>query len=275
MGFGHIQVSSPRYELLGRNGGTGTTVAASATPDTKGSWVTIGTTSFVWDGFYITNGRSGVATTGGAYRIDVAVNTGGSDEIIVEDLSSSGVAWYLQAPGPVYLPVQVPAGATLKMRCQSSSGGDFIYPSILGVAGDGHYIRGSTQLRSATDWSNSIPANGGWTFSGTTLTSWLEVISSTPERFAYLYFGLSNPLGVTILDVMFEIGTGVAGVENTLFTIHAYDDSQNGAVGGPLGRALGPYACDIPPGTRLAVRAQSAYGAAAGSISPCLWGLAA
>lgn len=276
MGYGQPLVSAARYEMLGRNGGTGTTVAANATANIKGSYVTIGTASFDYDGFWFTAGRAGVGSTGVAYRYDIAVNNGGSDQIICQDLFYEGSSlWYLQTPSAFYLPIRVPKGGVLKVACQSSAGGDWMYPSIQGVAGDSHFLRGFTSLIATTDWTNTGPANSGTGVGGTTQTGWVEVCASTAYRVAALYLGLAlkGAGGSTYLDCMFDVATGTAGNERQLFTVHGYDDTTNGTNSALLGAPAGPYAVDIPAGTRLSVRMQGSFASATGILYPTLFGL--
>ena len=276
MGYGQPLVASTRYEMLGRVNGTGTTVAAHASANTKGSYVTLGTATFDYDGFWFTAGRSQTASTGVAYRYDIAVNNGGSDTIICQDLFYEGsTLWYLQTPSAFYIPVRIKNGAVVKVRCQSSAGGDYMYPSLQGVGGDNHLMRGFTSLIACTDWTNTAPTNAGLAAIPPAQTGWVEVCASTAYRVAALYLGLALKAagGSTFLDCMFDVAMGVGGSEMQLFTVHAYDDTINGTNSALLGAPAGPYPVDIPAGTRLSVRMQGSFTSASGILYPTLFGI--
>jgi hypothetical protein len=280
VGTSRPKIASPRYQLLGRSGsaGTGTAVAASATADTKGSYVTIGTTSYAYDGFKLTNGRSGVGSTGVAYRIDLATDDGlgGGPQIIMQDMFYEGsTLWYLQALSPIEIPVRIPSGVDLKMRCQSSAGGDWVYPSIQGVSADNSRVRGYTKLLPATDWTGTAPNNSGFNPGGATQTGWVTVCASTSDLFAGLYVGLAlrGAGGSTYLDFMIDVAIGSVGNEQYLFTVHGYDDSNNGSPSAMLGCPAGPYDCDIPAGSRIAMRFQGSFASATGVLYPTAFGL--
>ncbi len=253
MGYARALVSSTRYETKGISGGVGTTVTAGSA-NTKGSFATLGTTGFGYDGFhlYIT-GLGGGGTT--RYRVDISSNTGGSDQLIVEDLyfdpSPAGV--YSADQRSILVPVSVPTGAVLKARCQSVAGATSLSVSILGFQGDAKATKGFRALKSATDWTNTDPTSTV-TLTGTTLTGWQQVQASTPVRFAGLYLGLDS-LGngsLTTAHATFEIGIGPGGSEHTTGIVIA----RQITAALPLVDTHGPYPCDIAAGYRLAVRAQ-------------------
>ena len=253
MGFARALVSSTRYETQGISGGVGTTLTAGATANTKGSFAILGTTGFEYDGFhlYIT-GFTGGGTS--RYRVDIAVNTGGSDQVIVEDVyfDPSPAATYYADQKSVLIPVNVPRGAVVKARCQSTGTSVTVAASVLGFQGDAKATKGFRALKSATDWTNTDPTNS-LTLNGTTLTGWVQIMASTPVRFAGLYLTLDS-LGSTSLTTAhatFEIGIGASGSEHTTGIVIARQLSALNVI-----NMHGPYPCDIAAGTRLAVRAQ-------------------
>jgi hypothetical protein len=262
---------------LGLSSGTGVTVTASATANTKGSYSTIGTTSFEYDAVWVTL-QELVGGTGYRQRIDIAANTGGADEVIIADLffdaSTNGGAWYnTAAPFTFCVPVCVPAGAVLKARAQSSTGSGTVAVWLQGQQGDAKAVRGFRGLASATDWTNT-DATGSCAFSGQTLSSWAQIQASTPNRFAGLMVGLDS--GGTVpsgFQFLVDVGWGSSGSERKLFSLGSYF-----YFGGfsPLSVSLaGPFPCDLPAGSRLVGRVQSNYSSAAGAIKPLLYGLIA
>jgi hypothetical protein len=276
MGFAGNLGASARYQTLGRSGGGGTQITASATANTKGSYATLGTTGFDYDGFWVTI-TSVVSGTTYRQRVDLAVNTGGSDQVVAEDVYYDGSItgeWYDNSGAGFFVPVKIPGGAVVKARCQSSTGSGTLLVSINGMQGDARLVSGFRALKSATDWTNTDPTNS-LTLGGTTLSGWTQVMASTPVRFAGLYLGLDS-LGAApgFVSCFFDIGWGIAGSEQVLTTVGTA--SFGGGGPSPLFyHPIGPFPCDLPAGTRLAVRGQSAYSGAAGTVYPVLHGLAA
>ena len=270
MGYARALASSTRYETQGISGGNGTTITPGAA-NTKGSYTTLGTAGFSYDGFFATcTGLGGGGTT--RYRVDLAVNNGGSDQVIVEDLyfdPSSGGLYYL-GPRRILLPVSLAAGAVVKARVQSANGSGSCLVGVLGFQGDAKATKGFRALKSATDWTNTDPTNS-LTLSGTTLTGWSQVMASTPVRFAGLTMSI-NSLGtnLTAAQATFEIGIGASGSEHTTGIVIPLQ------LFGGMG-SLGTESClpcDIPAGSRLSVRAQCSA-ADTNSIGIVLNGLAA
>jgi hypothetical protein len=253
VGYTRALVSSTRYETQGISGGVGATVTAPATANTKGSFSTLGTTGFEYDGFHLTiTGLPGAGT--GRFRIDVSSNTGGSDQLIVEDLyfDASPAGIYAADQKSILVPVAVPAGAVLKARAQATAASLALSVGILGFQGDAKATKGFRALKSATDWTNTDPTNA-LTLSGTTLTGWTQIMAATPVRLAGLYLELDS-LGSagTTSHATFEIGIGASGSEHSTGIVVA----RQLVSGGALVTCHGPYPCDIAAGTRLTVRAQ-------------------
>ncbi len=276
MGYAPSLGASARYQMLGRSGGGGTQITANATANTKGSYATLGTASFDYDGFWVAI-TSVVSGTIYRQRVDIAVNTGSSDQVIAEDVYYDGSvsgAWYDNSARSFFVPVKIPRGAVVKARCQSSTGSGTLLAAVNGMQGDARMISGFRALKSATDWSGTDPTNS-LALSGATLSGWTQVTASTPARFAGLYLGLDS-LGTApgFAACIFDIGWGTAGSERVLTSIGTASYGSSGV--SPLFYApAGPFPCDLPAGTRLAVRGQSAYSSAAGTVYPVLHGLAA
>lgn len=252
MGYARALASSTRYESKGLASGVGTTVTSGAA-NAKGSFATLGTTGFAYDGFHLTiTGLSGGGAT--RYRIDVTSNTGGSDQLIVEDLyfDPSPAGLYYADQKSILVPVAVAAGAVLKARCQAVAASVSLSVGVLGFQGDAKATKGFRALKSATDWTNTDPTNA-LTLSGTTLTGWTQIMASTPVRFAGLYLALDSRGSVSATShATFEIGIGASGSEHSTGIVVA----RQLAASSGLVDCHGPYACDIAAGVRLAVRAQ-------------------
>lgn len=112
-----------RAETLGANSGTtrGTQIDPGGSANTKGSYITIGTTGFDWKWLVVILGTvSGAMPTGQTeWRADVAL--GGTPDIIVPDWtiatdSNSDDLW----SDTITIPFEVPAGTAVKIRAQCS-----------------------------------------------------------------------------------------------------------------------------------------------------------
>lgn len=257
-------VSSTRYETLGIGTGIGTNVTAG-TLHTKGSYATIGTSSFDYDGIILCVQPS--TATSQNWRIDIAINTGGSDQIIVED-------WFAPIDATVgkghnvYIPVFVPKGAVVKARAQTAHTTNVVNVAVVGFQGDENSMRGFRALRSLTDWgaSSESPSNSV-AMSGTTLTGWVQIAASSACRVSAIYASVDTLSAVGGATGSFEVGWGAAASEKALFRISwAYATSVTRIPSVPQG----PFPCDFPAGTRFAVRGQAS---ASDTFSVALHGL--
>lgn len=241
-------IAGVRSETVGAGTGQGTAVTANASANTKGSYATLGTMNLkaALLMLSVSNGNAAVNT----YRIDIAINTGGSDTIIVPDLfwdtTSGGSAEFL-------LRVAIPAGASIKVRCQAAAGGNVMHATITGFNKDARGEHGHAQAVSCTDFTNTLPTNTV-SLNGTTQTAWTTICASTPSRVSELLLSPSVGGDTTrsSSNLLFEIGIGAAGSEISLSKFASRQSTSN-IVGGPW-----QMPCDIPAGTRLAFRAQAA-----------------
>lgn len=261
--------AASRLEILGTGTGTGTTVTANATGNTKSAAATIGSTTFAWSGFIV----QAEPSPGGArrYRFDVVANNGGSDQVIVAD-------YYFEFPNgtgvpqciAVDFPVAVPSGASLKIKLQSSTGSETAVFTILGYALDTPGPVGASRVVSCTDWTNTQPTNSV-TQTNTTFTAWTTIVASTPARVSRLWLNPSNAgdTGRTATDFLVEIAVGAAAAEQRIASFFGKQVATFCQFGG------WQFPCDIPAGTRLSFRVQTASGVAADSMGVAAVGLAA
>jgi hypothetical protein len=253
MGFGQPLAASARYETQGLSSGMGTSVTASGTANTKGSYIALGgATGFEYDGFYVAiTGNSGGGTV--RYLTDIAADNT-AQEVVAANLffDPQAAESYTADRQFIYIPVKVKKGATLYARCQSSVGGGTLSVSTLGYAGDGRMLAGFSKQICATDLTGSDPTNT-ITLNGSTLTGWTQVMASTPNRLAALMLRLDDlGVGLGTMNAMFELGMGTSGNEVSLGIKFATQLATGGF--GPGGTDWFP--CNIPAGKRLVARAQ-------------------
>lgn len=235
-----------RYEQLGFASGTG----VSLTPGngSKGAYATIGTTGFRYDGFILAciPGVSAVQL-----RVDIAINTGGSDVTVVEDffVDVAGTANNVQN---FLIPVKIPSGAVVKVRAQSTvvTAGALVV-AIAGWAQDVPQELPSAKMISCTDWTGSLPTNSV-AQNGVSFTAWTTICASTTNRVKELLFALTGAGDVarTAASMNIEIGIGSAGNEKTIATFCGKQASAT------MAAVYSRTRCDIPAGTRLSFRCQ-------------------
>lgn len=263
MGYGLPLIASARYETLGAGTGTGTTVTAGGSNNTKGNYATLGTTSFQYDGIELTFSSFSSANR---YRIDIAINTT-ADTIIIPDLFVDCTTNGSSTSTSVFIPISVPTGAAVKARCQSNSASATVNILATGYQTDSKGMRGFARCVSCTDWTNTDPT-GSVTLTSTTLTGWAQVQASTTARIAALYAAI-DARGVAMtgsVDLLFDIGWGSAGNERQLARFLMRSASAHQQI-------FGPFPCDFPSGTRLAFRAQAST-TDTNTLSMALFGLA-
>lgn len=242
--------AATRTETLGATTGEGTTVTANATTHVKGSYSTIGTAGFAYGGFFLCFVPAG----GAKYRIDVAVNSGGSDQIIIPDLLLDATsAGGNIANSTIFFPIHVPAGAVVKARSQSATSGGTVRLLLVGFATDFPGYRRASRVVALSAFTNTDPT-ATVTLAGTSFTSWTEVTSSTADRICGLYVSSATGGDTTRTGgrILAEIGTGSAGAEVARMSW------QGAQVSGSLiNHIAGPLPVDIVAGSRLAYRAQA------------------
>lgn len=245
-----------RFETVGAGTGEGVTVTSSGTANTKGSYATIGTAGFNWSGFWLH--LAWVSAT--RYRLDLTVNTGGSDQIIVADLFRDVGSNGNNIVDNVWVPIPVPSGATIKARMQTASGGLFARVLVTGYGADWPGIPRSRALVSLTAFTNTDPT-GSVTQTNTSWTAWTEIVASTSNEVHGLYICAAyvGDSTRTTTRYLAEFGTGSAGSETARFIMPGQNAINQNAFWQPVWSR-------IPAGTRLAFRVQCNSGTAADTI---------
>lgn len=251
------------YQTIGLGTGTGTTVTSGGA-NTKGSYATIGTATIQANQMLVSFTTQG---TSRQYRVDIAVNTGSADDIKVADWfvdsSSANVPYW------VTIPVAIPSGAVVKMRCQSNAATQTISAQIVLVSQGWQGNPGARAVISATDWTNTLPTNSV-TQTGTTYTAWTTVAASLSARISYLWVVISDAAdgARTASDMNVDIGIG-SSPSAAMFSFASGQSATKNLGLGPIGIPV-----DIASGTALKFRVQCSAGAA-DAISMSCMGLAA
>lgn len=244
--FGHAVVSN------------GTNVAASASLNTKGSYVELEASAALdADGFYF---YVLTGTVAGDYLIDVAIGGAGSEVDIVSNLLCSSPSNNSEAPFEVYIPLPIPAASRISCRCQSSDSS--ATPTVCGVLAKGGFYKAMRMSRATTYGANTADSGGvsidpGGTINTKGAYSQLSAAITNPIRYAIICAGSQNNTVRTAMTHTVDIAYGGAGSETVIVpdinirqVAVAYDGIQP---------AFTPRFFDLQAGQRLAAR-QAASG---------------
>lgn len=244
-----------RFEDVGADTGNsrGTAVVPGGTVHTKGSWVQlIASTSFAADGIVVKAAIVLVAV--GQHLTDIGIGAAASEQVLLPDLFSQWAT--LPSPALYVLPIRIPAGTRISARTQSNATTSQIVVS-------GQIFQGGwdmPRLGRLTAYGVNTADTGGTQVDpgGTIHTkgSWSELVASTAHRTRHLSiaFGGQNNLVRTTANQLLDVGIGAGGSEVVLIpNIFVYQNLSTDSFH-PL---VTQYPCDIPAGTRIAVRAQS------------------
>jgi hypothetical protein len=230
-----------------------TTVTASATSHTKGAWAQlIASTSDESSLLFLRVDNVGVAATETSMLLDVAVGASGSEVAIASDIAIGGASLgSLIAAGVILpLPVRIASGSRISARVQSliSSDNCTIRFSILKFSA-------RQMLPTAVDVLGADTATSrGTAFSGAS-GSWTQVTASTAQRYRAMWL-VPSAIGTNMTDATttLEIGFGAAGSEVSIGKQRVRYTVNETAFHESTAAPAYPIACDIPAGSRVAVK---------------------
>jgi len=269
----------PWYALLGGthaiSGGqtdSGTTLTASATAHTKGSWAQlIASTSAECTALGINIGNVAVSNADTAMLVDIGVGAAGSEVVRVENIAVGGATLLARGSGGLFfmLPLRIAAGSRIAARCQSvrTSGTGVIHCAPMAM-GASHVVPTAVDVLGA-----STADSRGTAMSGASGT-WVEITGSTARDYSAVLV-IPSIIGTTITTaraVRYTIGIGAAGAEvaigSTLADYTTLERVQTYGASPYL-----PMSYRIPAGSRIAV--QHDIAANPGQIAACVIGVPA
>lgn len=247
--------SASKHETSGATGGDGVTITASGSTNTKGSYAQItAATGFKYEGLYFYVRLFSTED----YLFDLAIGGAGSEKIIVSDLyisSRTNAVTTVLGTCCIFIPVKVPAGARLAVRCQSTAASATARVIITGAGSSPKISAGfSKAIGIATSASSrGVTVDPGGT--AVTKGSYAQLIASTTVRAAALLIttgaagdNVKGTNGFTL-----DIAIGAAASEKIIIPDMFLACSS--AVNIVMPRSFPIYNVDIPAGTRLAARA--------------------
>jgi len=269
--FNWVPHTAARSENRGAAAGTaGTVITASGTANTKGSYTDIGsTTSFDYEWLIVV---AGAANTAGNYVFDLAISVGGNRFIIAEDLRFCSLRASNQQWDIYCLPLHVPSGSQLSVRCAASVASITMQVVILGYSSGPFGAPGYSRCRAfyAPSTSRGITCDPGAVAHTKTRT---QITASTPDRAVALlaYVGPNGDVAAAATRWLFDIETGGAGSEQVLLP-NMYL-GRGAPYDMPTSQVFGPYPCDIPASSRMSCNIQCHVTTAGDrSVDVALWG---
>jgi len=232
----------------------GVTVTASATVNTMGAWTTIqASTPFDADGLILIAGEAGL---GGSILLNLGINDGVANEIIVEnmllDLST------LHRRTAMFLPIPVRAGVDLRAQCQSATASNTCFVGVQlvrwGLKRFGGLVGRATVYGTTASNSLGTDVDPGVTANTKGVYAVLSTSTANPIKLLAMTVGVSSNGVMTDARWRFDIGYGAASSEQVLIPDLLYcnqatiDDLS-------LGMDL-LWPVNIPAGSRLVVKSQ-------------------
>jgi hypothetical protein len=243
-----------RSETLGVTtaSSTGTTVTASASTNTFGSWASLGQTTFGYDWVNL-----------------YMAQTAASDKVIEIGVSSDNSTWYTIAGGlrlagrksadiiqSLALPLRIRSGAYVAVRVKASSASHVLNVAItgssVGMKGGTGYSRALALYTDASSRGVSVDAGA----SANTKSSWVQLTASTTASVdsIYVMIGQNADTGRTAAaTALLDIGVGASSGEFAM--IPNILMRWTTTLDGPQIN-VGPLPCYIPAGSRVVARAQ-------------------
>ncbi len=233
----------------------GTAVAAHASANTKGAWVEFSaSTPFAAAGFYLLWSLPGTASS---RLVDVGIGAAGSEVVVLSNLIVAGGAGFQREA--IFIPLEIPSGARLAVRQQSSTGGQNSELVIVLVAksfhGPGGFHRAVTYGANPGD-SGGVQVDPGGTINAKGAYSEIAGATTGPTHGMLFLTGTQGNALMTSGAWLCDIAIGAAGSEKIvvadLFLL--VDSGPDFMVPGAIF-----FPVTIPEGSRIAVRAQSNF----------------
>jgi hypothetical protein len=253
-----------------------TTVTASGTPHTKGSWVEL-TASTSQDAYFIEVNLFNTfsATTNTGVLVDLGVGGSGSEVVLVENMLAG---WH--GTGAVtQFPIYIPAGVRLAARCQAVIASDTVDVGVRLSSSVRSFNRdqwqGGNVVTYGADAGNSRGTLVSAPASAHTKGSWTEIVASTTEPHSALAISVQGHSDTALSNAtgLLDVGFGAGGSEQIVIadimvkTISSEAVWADDTIVGLL--AIGRT---IPVGARLAARLQWSSGSN-DHISLCIHGI--
>jgi len=245
------------YETLGADTATslGAALTASASANTKGSWVDLGAvTTYDYHSIW-------VSMVGGATAADILIDIGLSDGAnrwtIMPNLRCAMGAGIWRGAAAVQLPLHIPGGSQVSARCQASTGSSVVYVTVtgstIGMHGGPGYSRGDQCYTVTTSRGVDIEPT-----TAHTKTAWTTLDASAGADSQALLVAVGPGAQVTrTVDRTYLLDIGINSAGSEFAVLPDLMVAQSATDDRPLPQYLGPFPVDIRDGARISARAQA------------------
>ena len=242
-----------------------TTITASATTHTKGSWSQlVASTGSESAGLLLFATGNSVTSTATSMLLDIGTGAAGSESVIVPDIALGGANGFR-----VLIPIRIPSGVRVSARCQSA-----VASRTITIATHLFSASFADRLPTVLDsLGTSTATSAGTAMSGASGT-WVEVTASTAKDYqALILVPCSDATAGNNAVVRLTLGIGAAGsevelayIQNAQATTPAISD-----ITGNSAFSFGLAGRFIPAGTRVAVK--HAIASNPDRVSACVLGV--
>lgn len=234
-------------------GSSTTVVVSDASTDTKGSWSQL-IASTAYPTAWVVICPQNVSSID-SYLIDIGVGASTAEKVIIPDLHYKANAGAADAAGGSWtIPVSIPAGTRLSVRCaSSSSGADSVNIGITCIAAQ---MASTVGFRCEGFGANTTGSTGTTIDPGGTANtegSWTQLIASTAFPYRWLALSVRGNNIAAATNWLLDIGIGANPNEKILIPDLGIGASSNGDVVSPSTINI---PVNIPAGTRLSARCQ-------------------
>lgn len=244
------------YTSEGDSGIQGSSITASATAHTKGSWVelvasTVGRTSGVTIQIF------GTVSNTSEFLIDIGVGAAASEQVVVENLPATCGAQFAPGWHQIFLPLSIPDGTRVAARCQSSAASSSAIQVALILSGATPYQPTGLSkfvcygVNTGTTLLTALAASFGSKGSYSQITAATE---DRPARSLHLIAGNEANTNRTNGQYVVDVAIGAAASE-TIILPDLYVAGTAQETVSP--HYMGPFPVNLPASTRIAVRQQS------------------
>ncbi len=231
------------------------TSVTSGTADVKGAWAEMIASTARHTDWLQLQFRVNVSTNSD-YLIDIGVGGAGVEEVIIPNIyRGSAKSWGTVS---IIIPVQIPAGTRVAVRCQSSGASKLLNITI--QVGSSPFYAGAKGLHQGsapganTTTSGGVAVDAGATINTKGAYTVVVASSSDPIQWLYVLLGLNLNGTTQLADWLFDIAVGAESSEEVIIpNLHVHVDATESV----FPPALGPFPVSIPAGTRIAARCQS------------------
>lgn len=232
---------------------TGTTVTASSTANTKGSYAQlIATTAADCVMVYIQATNLLAVTVN--FLVDIAIGPSGSEKVVVPNIFMVGASATGGSCFDTLIPLSIPQGTAVSARCQCSTASGAI--SLKLTTFDGAFTH-SEGAAGYDDLGTSTSTSGGATITASSTTNtkgaYTQLIASTARDYRGLLLDFGKTPAAGDGFNLYDIAIGAAGSEVIIASNLMVGNMVNAAV---VDRQVF-LPISIPAGTAISVRMQS------------------